>query len=261
MEVDQRIIFDEYRQVRADELFGLAQLLQDYDLSPDVSPIREAASQCRGEIKLASNAQPDAGKRYWGYEISDLQIKLPAQRHSRPRRTSAGDANGFLSVTVHEYVPDNMDDLAKSFDLVRRLDVDFYLDAYLDVAGNIESFRTAWHLDTHLYPGKTHSLHPKFHLQLGGERLDDCDQDIRALYMPEAPRIPAAPLDGLLAVDFILSHYHGSDWDVLRNDEPMYNRLKGPAVARYWHPYYQSIASLVSGQSVEGLVLVPGIEC
>jgi hypothetical protein len=186
---------------------------------------------------------PDAGRTYWGYDITDLRIGLEAQRHCRPRAATMENVSGLLTVTVQEYVPDDPDTLGKSFSLLRKLDTDFHFEAALSVEGDLHPLRAAWHVDTHLYTGQpTRAVHPRFHFQVGGEKLDDVDLLIRGVFMPEAPRVPCAPLDGLLAVDFVLSHYCGESWDTLRDMETRYRHLRKGPLQRYWRPYFQKLS-------------------
>lgn len=248
MDKTLRLALDGHRQERADELYTIATLLESNSFTPDASPLRDAAGQCLSAPRTASKDQPDAGRQYWGYEINDLRIKLEEQRHLRPRRGVMTNAVGTLCVTVHEYLPDSSESVGNSFGLLRRLDADFFFDGYQELDGVQQVLRQAWHIDTHLHTGSvTHSVHPRFHFQVGGDRLDDVDADIRGVFMPETPRLPCAPLDAILAVDFVLSHYCGSDWGVLRDIEPRYGRLRRNPMQRYWSPYFRIIADGIDG--------------
>lgn len=238
-----RLALDQHRHQRAEELYSIANLLETNNFTPDAEPLRLAGGQCLGEPKTAAKDQPDAGKRYWGYEISDLRIRLEVQRHLRPRRGVMTNAVGTLCVTVQEYLPEDGDSVGNSFGLLRRLDADFFFDGYQELDGVQHALRQAWHVDTHLHTKSiTHSVHPRFHFQVGGHRLEDIDADIRAVFMPETPRLPCAPLDAILAVDFVLSHYCGEAWSILRDIEPRYGRLRRDPMQRYWSPYFRMMA-------------------
>jgi hypothetical protein len=239
-----RAIFDGHRDERASELFEIAKLLNDAGLTADSEPIRKAASQCRGSIRTIGAGQADAGRGYWGYEIADLRVNLEDQRHLRPRSTVMKGVSGLLSVKVEEYVPEEEADVRSSYQLLRSVQTDFYFDAYHTVNGANLPLRSAWHIDTHLYTEtQSHTIHPRFHFQVGGERLDEIDTDIRGVFLPEAPRIPCAPLDAILALDFVLAHYCGRAWRELRDLEPRYTRLRKIPMQRYWSPYYRTLAN------------------
>ena len=108
---------------------------------------------------------------------------------------------------------ETLEQVGSGYPLLRRLDTDFYFDAVLEADDGFHSMRSAWHLDTHLHTATdSDSIHPRFHFQVGGDRLDYVDHLIRGVFMPETPRMPAAPLDGILAIDFVLAHYCGADW-------------------------------------------------
>lgn len=240
--VRQRL--DAYRDERAAELFDLADRLETHGFTSDAGPLRNAANQCRGAIRIARGGVPDAGREYWGYEITELRIRLEPQRHCRPRRAIMDGVSGTLTVQVEEYVPIAIEEIGASYNLLRRLDTDFTFDAQLTVDGETHVVRSAWHLDTHLYTDTpSHSVHPRFHFQIGGERMDDLDHLIRGVFLPETPRVPCAPLDGVLAVDFVLSHYCGTDWAMLRDLDAGYNFLRKLPMQRYWQPYYQAIST------------------
>lgn len=226
----------------------MASTLSDVGLSPDAAPISQAASQCRAAIKVAGSSQPDAGREYWGYQIDGLKINLEDQRHLRPRSTVMQGARGVLAITVHEYVPQNENEIGDSYALLRQFNTDFYVDAVQIIEDREHPLRAAWHLDTHLYSTTvSRSSHPRFHIQIGGERLDEIDDRIRGVLVPEAPRIPCAPFEAILAVDFVLSQYCGEMWDLLREDRPSYTRLRKVPMQRFWSPYFRTLADCIDG--------------
>lgn len=241
--------FDAERQKRADELFAIANLLEGWGFSPDSGPVSAAAAQCRGSIRTVRGGDfPDEGRLYWGYEITGLKISLSPQRHCRPRNARMENLSGTLTVTVQEYVPDGLEQIGSGYPLLRKLDTDFYFDAELEADGDLHSIRSAWHLDTHLHTEtESDSVHPRFHFQVGGEKLDDVDHLIRGVFVPETPRMPVAPLDGILAIDFVLAHYCGSDWAELRRMDATYRDLRVAPVKRYWGPYFKSLSDGIDG--------------
>jgi hypothetical protein len=243
-----RKAFEQHRTERAEELFEIADILDRERLTPNSEPIRRAASQCKAGFRK------DDAREYWGFDIADLHINLENQRHLRPRSAVMDQCAGVLSVTVEEYVPDAEEAVGRSYELLRQANVDFHLDAYQDIAGEIHNVRAAWHLDTHLYANESdHGVHPRFHFQVGGEGLDAIDADIRGILMPEAPRLACAPFDGILAVDFVLAHYCGDQWSLLKDLMPSYLRLRKSPIQRYWLPYFRTLA-----EGIGNLDAVPG---
>jgi hypothetical protein len=149
-----------------------------------------------------------------------------------------------LCVTVEEYVPRTAEEVGQSFTLARKVAVDFYFDSVVEQDGDVHDLRTAWHMDTHNFVGGR-DVHPMFHFQFGGERFDDIDESIRAILIAEAPRLAVAPMDAILAVDFVLSHYFGELWRGLRDSEPRYSRLIRAAIKRYWADYFAQLNSFL----------------
>lgn len=267
MTVALQKIFNRHRDERAQELFDMAAILNDVGLVADTGPISQAASQCRAPVRSVPAGEPDAGCQYWGFEIADLRINLENQRHLRPRSAIMDEAIGILTVRVQEYVPDSEAKVGRSYDLLRQIYVDFHLDAFQKIEDDICSLRAAWHVDTHLHAiTPTHGAHPRFHFQVGGERLDEIDASIRGVLMPEAPRMPCAPLDAILAVDFVLAHYCGDKWISLTDLVPSYLRLRKNPMQRYWSPYFRTLCDGIddldnSPGGGDACALIPTIFC
>jgi hypothetical protein len=260
-----RKAFDQHRDERAQELFDIASILNDLGLTPDNGPVLQAAAQCRSPLRTVAAGQHDAGRTYWGFEIADLRVNLEDQRHLRPRSAVMKQCSGLLSVVVQEYVPEDESGIGRSYELLRQSCVDFHLDAFQQIDGVRHNLRAAWHIDTHFYTGTlTHGVHPRFHFQVGGERFDEIDESIRGVLMPEAPRIPCAPLDAILAVDFVLAHYCGDQWELLKDLVPSYVRLRKNPLQRYWSPYFRTLAEGIESLDDEpdggaACVLIPNI--
>lgn len=167
-----------------------------------------------------------------------------------------------MTVDVEEFVPEEPDEVGESFKHLRRLDAQFYCNAEAVFEEEIHQLRAAWHVDTHVHTEtQSNSIHPRFHFQVGGRDLADLDHTIRGALLTEAPRPAIAPLDGILAVDFVLSHYCGNVWEDLRTMEARYGRVRTPSMKRYWGPYYARIAEALAQEgtvehgSVAGLLL------
>jgi len=256
-----RRVFEEHRDERAQELYEIANILHEQGLTPDAGPIRQAAYQCKSGLKN------DGERDYWGFEIADLHIKLDEQRHGHPFSAVLDGCVGVLSVKIEEYVPTDEESVGHSFDLLRHAGVEFFFDTVHETEGDILPLRAAWHLDTHDYTNENdRGIHPRFHFHLGGHGLKEIDEHIRGVLIPDAPRLPCAPLDGILAVDFVLSHYCGKRWNEFRDILPSYLRLRKGPIQRYWLPYFRTIAdSIGTLDSVpgggDGLLLLPNICC
>ncbi len=242
--------FDEHRAIRQSELFELASLLDRHQLTPDPGPVSQAGSLCLAAPRTSPGGMPDAGREYWGYRIDGLQLRLEPQRHCRPRAADVERMVGRLTVDVQEYLPGTAADVESGFNNLRSVNASFHCDADAIFDGELHLLRSAWHVDTHLHADtQSDSVHPRFHFQVGGEDLDDVDATIRGALMLEAPRPAIPPLDGVLAIDFVLSHYCGAAWERLRIGEASYGRIRGASMARLWGPYFRLLADALEGDN------------
>jgi hypothetical protein len=256
--------FRSYRTERKEELSELAEILYGADVCTDTGPLNSCIAACLAPPKQTDPDPNGKQMAWWGYELTDLRLVLPPQRHLRPRRAQTDGLAANLCVTVEEYVPRSPHEVGLSFTLARRVSVDFYFDSVVQLqSGEVHDLRTAWHLDTHVHP-EGRDIHPRFHFQFGGNRLDSIDDAIRAILIPEAPRIAMVPMDAIIAVDFVLSHYFGALWRKLRDTEPRYRRLLRAATCRYWSEYFAQVAAFIndpenSGANHPATLLLPNL--
>mgnify|MGYP001087048854 CR=1 FL=1 len=76
-------------------------------------------------------------------------------------------------------------------------------------------------------------------------------------FLLDPPRLMHPPMDGILAVDFILANYAGTTWKKLR-DDPQYTKLIAPQFERIWKPYFEGVAgSWANPRSVNSGFLCP----
>lgn len=127
-----------------------------------------------------------------------------------------------------------------------------------------EHFMCCWHLD--LDPGtERRYMHPRFHLTFGGKNMREkyrTDHDAFGhLMMMATPRIPCAPMDSILAIDFVLDHFYRSDdiADVLNNTK--YREAVKESQKRIWCPYYKTISDSILKQEPigNGLKYLPNL--
>ena len=104
-------------------------------------------------------------------------------------------------------------------------------------------YHSAWHLDRDVPKAdqkRTDLAHPAYHLQYGGQRLPPLGSPGNHLLLG-SPRVAHPPLDGVLAVDFVLSNYFPRLWRDLRFDA-RYKRLVDGSQRRCWRPYSMASA-------------------
>jgi hypothetical protein len=214
---------DKFRRDRAAELRQLASVLEDEGVCLDVSPINAAMGSCYTD-------KPN-GDSSWGYDIAKQLFRIENQRHTIP--DTLFDISLELSLSVKGLchsdgdLSNTLSDLAVDFVIRGR-------DARKQQCVN------SWHLDKHI-PGEEDPqyAHPEFHFQHGGKLMRG---DYGSAIIFESPRIAHPPMDGILAVDFVISNFLGVYRGRLK-DNNEYQNLVRSAQARLWRPYALTAAS------------------
>jgi len=214
---------DKFRRDRASELRQLASILEDERVCLDVSPINSAMGSCY-------ESRPN-GECSWGYDISKQIFRIENQRHTIP--DNLFDISLELSICVKGRCH-NDGDLSNT---LSELAVDFVI---LGRDKLKRQYLNSWHLDKHL-PGEENPqyAHPEFHFQHGGKFMQG---EYGQAIIFESPRIAHPPMDGILAVDFVISNFLGTAREVLK-DNNEYQNLVRSAQARLWQPYALTAAS------------------
>lgn len=216
-----------YRRDRCAELRQLANVLERHQICPDVSPVNIAQDGCRNNIPNGPNS--------WGYQMNKLLFRIDHQKHTQPKEVH--DLTLELSVTlVGECQPEGCLN-----DPFKGLAVDFFISA--KTQENERCF-CSWHHDRHIenQDGEDPQFaHPFYHFQHGGNKMWGGDNFGTALIF-ESPRIAHPPLDGVLAIDFVLSNFCGDRWRRLLTDREYLNLIE-KAQHRFWRPYAISTAS------------------
>lgn len=124
---------------------------------------------------------------------------------------------------------------------------------------NGDDLRFALHFDRHDPAQASTELHAQYHWQVGGQRLDG--MSITGLLVPEGPRFPSHPLDPVLLVDFVLSHFYGSKrTTLLTNPEYIrYRRLLVASQSRYVTPFFAQILAALAANPFRGTMLWPAL--
>ena len=117
-----------------------------------------------------------------------------------------------------------------------------------------------WRVDTHLESDDEEceaprEVHPKYHFQRGGHAQDrfaaseifvpgdvkGLDGEWRGLLQTEWPRMPALPMDPILAIDFCIGQTDGLVWRRLRNESEYYGVVED-AQKRVWLPFFHGLS-------------------
>jgi hypothetical protein len=216
------------RRKAATSLRSLGAILSRKGVCSDVSPLSGAADQCANEIAHGSDS--------WGYDIANLAFQLSPPRRSLPSKTK--DFRAELSVSLVARFDADVDDQFTHLEI--------NLEKYAYNSGGVE-LKAAWHFDRHLintkkdHPHLTDDIHPLYHFQFGGTRMSNLADRLGDTLLVDPPRLMHPPMDGLLAIDFVLANYDGITWKSLR-DDPAYANLMAPQFERIWKPYFDAMA-------------------
>lgn len=215
-----------YIKDRRSELRQLAEILGGTGVVRSVDPLSDAVvtkGDAPSEWRLAMNEL-----------FFDLDPKaVRAQRNAKPSDLAA------ISLTLSVGLRGLCLDRGALRDPFVKLAVECVVTGYRK--GTDEDYHSAWHLDRdEPRDGRADLVHPAYHVQYGGQRLPA----LRSLgnhLLLGSPRIAHPPLDGVLAVDFVLTNYFPERWRDLRDDR-RYRGLVGDAQDRYWRPYSMASA-------------------
>jgi len=222
-----------YVDVMASDIRRISEILVDRQLINSLDPLAVAAAQC-----AARPYRPRGSTDFhWNYEIINLEfidVSAECLRHSVP--TNARKVFVRLSATVSGiYLPAFATD-----DPLISLGINIVVSGKDDEDNDIIC---AWHLDKHIMKTGDNTplfVHPLYHFQYGGHELMGLNNGSHLLL--DSPRLPHFPLDGILAIDFVLSNYYGEHWTNLKS-EAEYQKMIENAQKRLWRPYSLSIAS------------------
>jgi hypothetical protein len=227
--------FAAVRKQKCADLYLLARTLDEHGVC-DVGPLHQAASDCS-----ANYGRPDD---CWGYHLDDLAFVLDTPRNTRPT-TVGHEINLRLSVQLSCRCVD------ESHNPFEELQINFEL---FDSPPPSPKSYISWHFDKHIEsddPEATHELHPLFHFQHGGHKTHNyISDDIGKLLLLAAPRLPYPPLDGILAIDFVLSHFKGAVWTNL-STVAEYRRLVLQSQLQHWRPYVQLLGQAFEGEGAD----------
>jgi hypothetical protein len=228
-----------YKSELAKELETLARILGSEarvgkkSLIVDPKPLTDAAVQCKPKGSSSSTK--------WKYSIQKLRFLLPDKDGTKRFPTGVSDLQLELTVTISGDCS------------TRDLAVDPFVEYSLeiDIAGTYKSDKVnkkalcSWHLDRDIPPekGKVQQfMHPCYHFHFGGRSTWDSALDFGATLLLEAPRLAFPPLDGILAVDYVLTNYYGHSHLKFR-EGGSYQKLVRAAQDRCWRPYVRALAS------------------
>ena len=220
-------VFPDHKQQIASDLNQLALLLNDAYVCEDVKPLYDAAEKCDRK----SNSEK------WVYEIENLVFSIPNMGHVIPFNASL--IRVVLSMTIEgKYY----------FDKIITNPVT-YCTINIEILGSVDDYddlHASWHLDNHIShvgDGLNKFIHPNYHFKFGGNRMwDKAGMKSGSLIILPTPRLNHSPLDGILAVDFIIQNYLRYEDHLTLTQNQEYKNILYNSQFRLWRPYYCAIA-------------------
>lgn len=217
------------------ELSEASDALKSLGIVLDDKPIHDAAQQVLGSR---------AG--FWHYQVAQLLIEVGGAglKYFPTHLTSGGITHCRLDMTVLGFESTSDDD----HDPLKHNDVQIFLSRTVGA----KTYSAAWHFDAQGNRGASHCIHPRYHLTFGGRQLnpqlatDNGKHQISNLMLLDSPRLAHPPMDLLLAVDFVLSHFAGPKWASARQDAE-YKRLLRVSQRRLWNPYFAATSKVCAG--------------
>jgi hypothetical protein len=236
--------FPDQRRKSGTALRALATILSSKGVCSDVAPLNAAAEQCS---RTSAN-----GEKAWGYDINNLTFQLKTPKGTIPSKVR--DFRLELSMSIAGRFDSEPDDQFSKLEL----NVEKYAQG---LAG--AELKAAWHFDRHIIDTKkdsphiTEDIHPLYHFQFGGARMSKIADRLGQTLLLDPPRLMHPPMDGILAIDFVLANYAGAIWKTLRNDM-QYENLIVPQFKKFWKPYFDAVAgSWTSPRTLNSTFLCP----
>ncbi len=221
-------LFDEI----ATDIRILADVISDFELcTKAINEFHKSSYQLR---------KFDNKKALLSIELGGIDLRIHEKQRTKP-------AIEYLDDRLHVDISLKLDvDLASKgriLDSIVGNSVKFTIIGFANHGDRVDEIVSAWHFDHHQYQSNANTAcHPTFHWQHGGRELKSVSDDIEGILLMETPRLFAPPLDAVLTVDFLLSHFNGPKWQKMRNEDRRYSKIVKRSQARFWRPYFDEIA-------------------
>lgn len=233
-----------FRREIASDLFTLIKLLKTLTTCTcDPTPIYNAAKKLEDftrtpKVKESHTVDYD----FWGYNIN----RVVFQFNHVPRNTYPEKAYNMRLELDINLVADykNYGNYADPF---KHLEFNIVVrgDLITDTTESMDLI-CSYHLDRHLREKDDRDpeeVHPDYHFQFGGHKLEKNGRNFGCSLMLDSPRIVHYPLDIILGVDFVLANFFGKDWREIRRKGDYVSLVRKYQNA-FWRPYAHAKASM-----------------
>jgi hypothetical protein len=215
------------------ELSELGHLLKGLGIIFDDKPIQDSAQQVL-----------NSRSGVWYYQIEQLLIEVGGKGLKYFPTHAAGATQCRVDMTVEGYETRTNDD----DDPLKHNGVQIFVSSSVGA----KKYNAAWHFDAQGVRATGHCLHPRYHMTFGGLQLfprlilANAPHQMRNLLLLDSPRFAHPPLDLVLAVDFVLSHFAGTKWAKARQSAEYVRHLER-SQKRLWRPYFSAATKICSG--------------
>jgi len=201
----------------------------------DTSPLISAASDCIDNTPIGSNS--------WGYDLNRLLLRIETPKHTLPS-TVGNYLNLELSVSLQGECS------FEPWDPFKKLNIDIVIRS---IEGQT-SYICQWHLDKDISGERNNNpdnVHPLYHFQYGGMMMKSLVGNTGKVLLLDPPRVAYPPMDGLLAIDFVLANFANNLWRKLRRKGEYRNRIV-KYQDMFWSDYFKSIVKHLDTSTVWG---------
>lgn len=195
--------------------------------------------------KAVSNCSKNSTDKMWSYALNSLMFRnIDIGGNARPLKLNSKNSEITIELSVDSsgvFINDNLiKDPLNSLSLIIKIQ-----GVYEDKSKNdvIDLF-SSWHLDKGGGSTKRGFIHPEYHINFGGKSMTKViDMNFGNLLLVGSPRIAHMPLDGILAIDFIIKNFYEEKNHKKLTDLDAYQRIQKNAQYRVWRPYAIALSS------------------
>lgn len=218
------------------DLRVLGQIISSYQLSINGNRALETAS-----YRLRQQAK---GTEILSIQLADFDLRIGGKQRFKPPDFEL-EERLLTDILLEQDLALAVAD--RSIDSILRNAVTLKIKGISDHRQRRRVVVSAWHFDQHSYGStQTTACHPTYHWQFGGWGLKEVSDSIGGVLVMDTPRLFAPPLDAVLAVDFLLSHFNGPGWQAIRTQDPRYTEIVRRSQSRLWKPYFDELAEHIS---------------
>lgn len=230
------------RKELAKDIISLHGILQKFFPLAEISSLNTAVTGLKNEkpIQCPNNGFVHTN---WGYNVSKLSFRL---NKFSPKKIKPNDASD-LKLIIDVHLIGNCDYIGTLNDPLSWLVLDFRVEGEIIKEDKIIKIFTCYHLDRHIMKDGdgNNEPHPFYHFQFGGKKLlnSEGDLDTGDLIVIETPRIPHYPMDLIIGIDYLVSHFFPEKRKEILKASREYTILLKKYQDRILKPYFHTVSN------------------